>query len=49
MPVLGISDLRNKAMEISELCIARTAGFYNPQWEGRSGGMSQTHYERLQN
>lgn len=51
MPVIRpISDLRNKAMEISELCHRENQPvFITRNGKGDLVVMSQTHYERLQN
>lgn len=51
MPVIRpISDLRNKAMEISELCHRENQPvFITRNGKGDLVVMSQTHYECLQN
>jgi prevent-host-death family protein len=51
MPLIRpISDLRNRAMEISELCHMEDQPiFITRNGKGDLVVMSQTHYERLQN
>lgn len=51
MPIIrSISDLRNQANEISELCHKEDQPIYiTKKGKGDLVVMSQTHYERLQN